>query len=189
ISSRTDSSSPGTGNVAGCRQWGDGTAEPRSKGRDDRGARATDLRQILTVGAVPVEIDAVASRGRAVGIHGVDVARECATGGAAGPEGAAGGGSGGPARRHDLRSFEDALAGVLEIGDGEATPGPVGAWQHMAVGRDAYGRSAAARTREVVEPQDARKHRLGRGDEPGGRGQTAEAVPELLVAEREAVRA
>src|SRR5438094_463361 len=165
----------------------DGGQGARSQRRDDRGARAADLRKISAPGALPVEDDLLATREGTVRIRSVGPPGQRAAAGAAAAAWTAGARRGRAPRGDELICLDDVFTDALEIGDREAAAGPVRAGHHAALGRDSDSRPSAAWAGEVVQPEYAGEHRLGGGDEARGSRQATEGLPELLVGEREAV--
>src|SRR6266545_2614036 len=87
---------------------------------DHRRARAANLREILAGRALPVEDDAVAARERTEGVRGIGPTGQCPAARTAAAARATDARGRRASRVDELVGLEDAVAGALEIGDGQA---------------------------------------------------------------------
>src|SRR5262249_61709583 len=99
-----------------------------------------------------VEAEPLAGRNGAVRTRVVRPPGPRAATGAAAATQAVGARRGRASRGGEFVRLDDVATGALEIGDRQTTGGPIRARQHAAVGGDAHGRSAAARSRKVAKP-------------------------------------
>src|SRR5262245_29151693 len=164
-SSRTGWSSPNTTSAARYRRPRGARAESCSKTGHDGRARAAHLRKILTRTALPIEHDPLSASERAVWVCGVDLPGQGAPTGTSAATWTARAGRGPAARRRELLRLHDVRADSLQISDRETAARPVCTRHDSTVWRDANGGPAAARAREVTEPEHAGQDRPRRRDQ------------------------
>src|SRR3989442_9093069 len=142
ISSRIGWSSPDRASAAALRRRPGGTRGPGSGGRDDRGARAADLRKISAAGARPGEDDPRAACERAVGIRGVEPPGQGAATCAAAATRTVGACRGRAPRGDELLRLDDVSPGAPEIGHRDAAARAVRPGHYAPLWGDAGGRPA-----------------------------------------------
>src|SRR6267142_4637839 len=159
---------------------------------EDTRAGAARLEEVTRVGACPVERHRLASHERAVGVGGLDAARQLtprrAPPVAGGHERAAATRGRNLAHPGELGGREHPLApGVRQVLEAEIRSVPVHARHHVAARRDPHGLPTAPRAVREGRAQHGVEDRLAGAHETGLGEQAPEAVPEFLVGEREGI--